>query len=72
MVFSGKKTLPNKETMLNDINVMRGKRKLNSEQAQRLDRVCVMDSIATELDLLPDFNKIKENEPKLYDMIWNK
>ena len=72
MVFSGKKTLPNKNTMLNDINEIERQSQPNTDQTQRIDRVCVMDSIATELEVIPDFYEIKQHDHKLYDMIWNK
>ena len=58
--------------MLSEINSVKSKRKFNSEHAIHLDRVSVMDQIATELGVLPDFDQIKQNDPKLYDMIWNK
>ena len=72
MIFSGKKSLPSRDFMLNEINSVKSKRKFNSEHAIHLDRVIVMDQIATELGVLPDFDQIKQNDPKLYDMIWNK
>ena len=31
-----------------------------------------MDMLASELGILPDFDAIKEKDPELYDMIWNK
>ncbi len=58
--------------MLNEINEIKRETKSNTDQTQRIDRVGVMDSIATELGVIPDFDKIKQHDHKLYDMIWNK
>jgi dimethylaniline monooxygenase (N-oxide forming) len=71
-VFSGKMKLPSKEEMELEINKAREKRKLNLKLQFPYDHDALMDMLASELGILPDFNDIKEKDPELYDMIWNK
>lgn len=71
-VFSGKMKLPSKEEMEFEINKAREKRKLNLKLQFPYDHDALMDMLASELGILPDFDDIKEKDPELYDMIWNK
>lgn len=32
----------------------------------------LMDMLAKELGILPDYNELKQTNPELYDMVWNK
>jgi len=71
-VFSGKMKLPSKEKMELEINKARERRKEDLKLQYPYAHNSLMDMLASELGILPDFNDIKEKDPELYDMIWNK
>ena len=72
MVFTGKKALPDKENMKNEISSIRERRKADLKFQYPYAHNQLMDMLAAELGVLPNFEEIKEKDPKLYDMIWNK
>ena len=72
LVFSGKKELASKEIMHREISEARDLRKLNLKRQFPYGHNIVMDMLAKEANVLPDFDELKAKDPELYDMAWNK
>lgn len=71
LVFSGKIDLPPREVMLKEISMLREKRKQQlGLQYPYGEHIEIIDAMAKEIGVLPDFDKIKETEPKLYKQLW--
>ena len=72
LVFSGKKSLPAKEVMLEEINKIEKKRLLSKRRVQYPygSQVDLVDEIASEIGILPDFDQLKAKEPDLYRKLW--
>jgi len=72
-VFSGKLNLPSREKMSQFIDKEIQKRnKKRRSQYPYGSHVSLSDSIANEMDLLPDFDDMRIKNPKHFDMLWNK
>ncbi|KAN0024135.1 hypothetical protein ACTFIV_008533 [Dictyostelium citrinum] len=73
--FAGITQLPTKETMLEDIKIIEKVRNLNEKhnrpQFVLESSLLFCDDLAKQIGALPDFNKLKENDPQIYNIIWN-
>jgi dimethylaniline monooxygenase (N-oxide forming) len=71
MVFSGKLSPPEKTKMREFIQAELNKRSTGRRMQLPYGNVVTLgDSIAGEMDLLPDFDELKEKEPRLYEMFY--
>ena len=72
MAFSGKIELPDTHTMKRFIEKEERERssKIN-QQYPYGDHLTLVDSIAAEMDLLPDFDELKRIDASTYDLFWN-
>ena len=72
-VFSGKIELPTKEQMNQFIDKEIKKRNQNRQSQYPCGpHVLLSDNIANEMNLLPNFDEMRLENPKLFDMFWNK
>jgi len=58
--------------MKSEINLARERRKADLKMQYPYAHNQLMDMLATELGVIPNFEEIKNSDPELYDMIWNK
>lgn len=70
MVYSGTKTLPSREIMLQEIDSLKENRTTTMENQYPVEYNILLDMLAAETDCLPDFETIKRNDPELYRMLW--
>ncbi|CAF0858155.1 unnamed protein product [Brachionus calyciflorus] len=72
MVFSGKRKLPKKELMLEEIDKETKRREKNRRsQYPYGNYVSVCDKLAKENAQLPNFGEIKQKNEHLYELLWN-
>ena len=72
MVFSKKIPMPSEDEMRRGIEEERKIRLLNPEpQFPHGDYVRFADDLAKECRVLPDFDTMKEENPELYERLWN-
>ena len=71
-MFSGKQSLPSKEVMEAEISEARARRTQDLKLQYPYAHNQLMDMLAKELGILPDYNELKQTNPELYDMVWNK
>ncbi|KAK5579448.1 hypothetical protein RB653_009131 [Dictyostelium firmibasis] len=72
LVFSGKHPYPNKYQYKNGIKDRNFK--INFENVPQFliaGSTTHCDFVALEIGVLPDFEKLKKTDPKLYDLLWN-
>ncbi|KAM9974736.1 hypothetical protein ACTFIW_008200 [Dictyostelium discoideum] len=73
--FAGITKLPTKEIMLEEIknveNIRNKNEKHNRPQFALQNSLYFCDDLVKQIGVLPDFNKLKENDPLLYNIIWN-
>ena len=73
MVFSGKINLPSRLTMIKYINETEDK--TNPLHLTLFypngGHLVLCDSIAAEMNLLPNFDELKKSDPHSYDLLWN-
>ena len=71
-VFTGKIRLPDKKIMRSFIEKEKRKRDAcKRSQYPYGSYVNLIDSLASEINALPDLNEFKSKDPKLYDMFYN-
>ncbi|KAM9991918.1 hypothetical protein ACTFIZ_012581 [Dictyostelium cf. discoideum] len=71
-VFSGITQLPPKEVMLDGIDHVKNVRNAKYKTTFPFkDYVVFCDQLAKEINVLPNFEKMKVNQPELYYMCWN-
>jgi dimethylaniline monooxygenase (N-oxide forming) len=72
MVFSGKIKYEKNHT-LNEFEKQKSKIKSNKRRAQFPygTYVEICDTLANEMNLVPDFDEMKTKNPQLYDLFWN-
>ena len=71
-VFSGKTKLPDKALMHQYIRKqVRKREEERRSQYPYGSQVSLCDSLAAEMDLLPDFDELQRTNSKLYKMFWN-
>ena len=71
-VFAGKLKLPSKETMQQEIVKNLENRSVNWDfQFPYGDYVIIVDHLGRKLDLLPELEKLKEENENVYNMMWN-
>jgi dimethylaniline monooxygenase (N-oxide forming) len=71
LVFSEKLNLPDVDIMEKNLEEARKKRFLKVKpQALDADYTLFTDELAKEINALPDFERIKEEDPDLYKMMW--
>ncbi len=58
--------------MKSEISLARERRKAELKLQYPYAHNQLMDMLAAELGVLPNFEEIKKNDPVLYDMVWNK
>lgn len=70
-VFSGKMPLPSREKMLKGVSQVRDLRNSHSK-AQYVfgNHVELVDKLAKEIGVMPDLEKIKRDEPAVYEKLW--
>ncbi len=72
LVFSGKLNPPENELMRREISKLAEKRDLNLRQQYPYgSQVDVIDSLAKEVGLAHDFEKIEREDPRLFRQLWN-
>lgn len=72
MVFTGQTKLPDQSVMSKFVECLKEKRDL--DQGGRFPYgmpVNLVDELAKEVNLMPNLDEIKSNDPNLYDMMWN-
>ena len=70
LVFSGKKSLPSKENMRKEIELLASNRQVNMQMQYLFDYVLLIDIFLAEIGCLHNFDEMKSNEPELYRMLW--
>lgn len=71
LLFTGKINQAPRDTMLKEIDELRKKRNLKLRlQYPYGEHIEIIDTMAKEMGVLPDFEKIKESDPKLYNQLW--
>ncbi|RMZ95236.1 flavin-containing monooxygenase [Brachionus plicatilis] len=71
-VFNGKISLPSRDVMLNEIQKEEQKRNKNRRSQYPYGNYTVMvDKLAKECGLLPNFEAIKKQDEHLYELLWN-
>jgi len=71
-VFSGKMSIPSKEEMLREVSAIREKRDSKTYVQYAFgEHTEIVDILAEQLNVLPDFEKIKKSDPELYHKLWN-
>ena len=72
LVFSGKQNPPENELMRREISKLAKKRDLNLRQQYPYgSQVDMIDSLAKEVGLAHDFEKIEREDPRLFRQLWN-
>jgi hypothetical protein len=72
LVFSRQINLPSTEIMNTALENETNLRKLsiNKRSGRIDDLISLVDSIAQEINVLPDFLKIKQENPRLFKILW--
>lgn len=70
LVFSGKKQLPSRDNMVEHISKWRRKRQLDLKLQYPQEFVEALDMLAEEIGILPNFQKLKVENPELYRKLW--
>lgn len=70
-VFSGITTMPAKDKMLRGLSREREFRSKQPEPQARGDYMDLSESLAKEIGVLPDFTKLKHEDPLLHSNLWN-
>ncbi|KAN0024017.1 hypothetical protein ACTFIV_008410 [Dictyostelium citrinum] len=72
MIFSGKIPYPTEQEIKNGfINRENNKNKNDPPYFLVAGSTVLCDQIAKEIGVLPDFEQLKQTDPKLYDQLWN-
>ncbi|KAM9987742.1 hypothetical protein ACTFIZ_003102 [Dictyostelium cf. discoideum] len=73
--FAGITKLPTKDIMLEELknveNIRNQNEKHNRPQFALQSSIYFCDDLAKQIGVLPDFNKLKENDSLIYNIIWN-
>ena len=69
-VFTGQLSLPPRETMMESIGVELERRRLNPDMQYPFPFNYLCDMVAREVGAMPDLDKIKEEDPELFEMLW--
>lgn len=72
LVFTGKRALPERDVMLKEIEKLSKRRQLSSTRLQYPygSQVDLVDEIARQIGILPDFEQMKNEDPELYRKLW--
>lgn len=72
LVFSGKTNMPDHELMCQEINKLENKRKLNLQHQYPIgSQVDIIDGLGKQLGIHHDFEKLKVENPNLFNQLWN-
>ncbi len=72
LVFSGKKCLPDQSVITKHLDETRKIKQMKTKpQALDANYTLYSDELAKEIGLLPDFERIKDEDPELYKMMWD-
>jgi len=71
-IFSGKVELPSREVMMEGIQSERNLKEMEARpQFPHGDYIGLCDSIAEEIDVMPDLKRMEQEEPELYEKLMN-
>ena len=73
LVFSGKLSLPAEETMQNFLKIEKESRKIfcfEKYVSRYEDFIKFTDEIGAEINVVPDFEEIKQKNPRLFRILW--